>query len=344
MKQVITDRAARTPPFIRAAFAAAQGGVSKRPSESFLARDDHLSRAFLTRADASPGSTTGVGNAAEVVQDSFGAFIASLKPYSAAARIMAGSVPATLGSAATGMYPTRAAGPAAPQWVGENDAIPVEVANFTLVTVGPKKKIASIIPWTLELGKRSDAAAIFEVLLREDVAAGLDSAMLSTDAVSASVHAGLLNGLVALAGMAGGDAVAIETDLAALASAVATAGSGAVMFVVSPDRLARLRILHPLLAPTLDIAASAAVPADRVIAVEAASIVTAIDDIDLDFGPQATLHMSTVPLEIVSTVPTTADPVRSLWQTASTALRVIIEMAWAKRRAGAVAYLDGATW
>ena len=217
--------------------------------------------------------------------------------------------------------------------------------TFGVVTLGPRKRLASIIPWSLELGRRSDAAVIFETMVREDFVAGLDGALLSTAAVSASVHPGLLNGVAALAGMAGADQLAVETDLAALAEAVATDGSGEVLFVVGPDRLARLRIIAPVLASSIDIVASASVPTDRIVAVEPGAIVTVFSDLDLFMGPNELVHMSDVPLEIVSgTGPTTADPVRSMWQSASTALRCIVELCWAKRRAGAVAFLDGASW
>jgi hypothetical protein len=114
------------------------------------------------------------------------------------------------------------------------------------------------------------------------------------------------------------------------------------LYIVSPQRLVRLRVKAPLLVNSLDFAASAAVPADRIIAVEPGAIISAVDMPDLDFSTQATLHMDTEPLPIRDSG--VAAPVRSLWQTASMALRIIQEMAWAKRRAGAVAYLDGASW
>lgn len=342
----IPDRDRRPSPFIKAAFASAQAGVNHRRLDTFLAKDDVVSRAILDRAAIAPGTTTGSGFAAELVETAYGSFLASLAPYSAAARIIAGAMPSTLDAAGTVKYPTRAAGPSAPQWVAESGAIPVNIAEFSLVQVGPKRKIASIIPWTMELSKRSDAQAVFETLVREDVAAGLDAAMLSTAAGSSSAYAGLLNGLTAGAGFAGGDREAIETDLATLGETVATNGSGSVLYIMAPQRLARLRIRAPELVNNLDIAASAAVPATRIIAVEPGAIISAVDPMpDLEFSNQASLHMSDAPLEIVSsTGPTTADPVRSLWQTASMALRIIHEMAWAKRRTGAVAYLDGATW
>jgi methylthioribose-1-phosphate isomerase len=53
-----------------------------------------------------------------------------------------------------------------------------------------------------------------------------------------------------------------------------------------------------------------------------------------DVSEQATIHMEdTTPLEIVSgTGPTTADPVRSLWQTNSMGVRMVLDVSWTMRR------------
>jgi hypothetical protein len=130
MMAMTTDRAGRrTDPFVRAAFLRAQAGARRRPFEELLEKDDVVSRAIITRAAIAPGSTTGSGFAAELVQNAYPGFLASLKPYSAAARIIAGALQAAIGSAVIGKYPTRAAGPAAPQWVAESGAIPISVAG-----------------------------------------------------------------------------------------------------------------------------------------------------------------------------------------------------------------------
>jgi hypothetical protein len=203
-----------------------------------------------------------------------------------------------------------------------------------------------MLVWSRELGKRSDARRIFERMLREDVAAGLDAAFFATTAGSAAAHVGLLNGVTAGTGFSGGDREAVTQDLTTLAVAVAAGGSGDVTFVMNPTRVARLRILDPVLASSLDIAASASVPADRVIAAEAAGLLVSVDPApDIMASNVGTIHMSDAPLEIVSgTGPTTADPVRELWSTASTALRVLHDLAFAKRRTGCVAYTDGCSW
>jgi hypothetical protein len=337
----------RIPPrrhFLRAVFAFAQGQVNSTEPETYLTgADPEVARAIIQRAAVSPGTTTTSGWAAELARDAWRDFLTDLSPYSGAARLIAKALAAKANDVQEAFYPVRAAGPAVPQWVGEGGAIPVTSATFSNVTVGPTKKLASIVAWSRELGKRSDARSIMETMLREDTIAGIDSAFFATTAGSSSAHAGLLYGVSAGTGYAGGDEEAIKRDLTGLSDIVATGGSGDVTYIVAPQRFVRLKILAPDIFDKLDIAPSAAVPADRIIAADAAALLVSVDsEPDISVGDHGTLHMSDTPLPISDSG--TADPVRSLWQTASTALRVSHFLAFSKRRSTAVAYLDSATW
>ncbi|MFT4115598.1 phage major capsid protein [Bradyrhizobium sp.] len=329
--------------FPRAVFAKAQGVVTGRPVRDFLAEDEKTV-AIIERANAALGTTT---DHAGLLRDSWRSFLISLAPYSGAARLLEIALKATLTNAEFSTnYPVRPNGPATPAWVDEGGPIPLSTSNFANMPIGPAKKQASIVAWSRELSKRSDADAIMETMLREDVAAGLDAAFFASTAASDAANAGLLNGVMAGAGYAGGDSASAKKDLIALSDAVSDGGSGMVTFVVNPKRLARLRLLDPILSGSLDIVPSAAVPVDRIIAADGPALLVSVDTSpEIDITTNALLHMSDAPLEIVSdTGPTTADPVRSLWQTATVAVRIIHELAFAKRRSTAVAYLDGATW
>lgn len=331
--------------FVKACFAVAQAAAvhSREPSQ-FL-RDDRVAELILTRANAAPGMTTTAGWGLELATVAFRDFLTGLGPYGAAARLIAQAVRAEASPYDAVKYPVRAAGPVAPAWVAEGDAIPVRSAAFTNISIGPARKLCHIIPFSRELSKRSDAERIFATMLSEDVAAGIDAAFLATTAATTAAPAGLLNGVTPLAGFAGGDLTAIETDFGALAAAVATGGSGAVTFIVAPERLARLRILAPLLAQSLDIVASAACPVNRVIAVEGPALLIAVDERpDIMRSEEGVLHMSDVPLELVPDSGVASDPLRSLFQSASAALRLVHEIAFTKRRAGCVSYLDNASW
>ncbi|WP_420564154.1 phage major capsid protein [Thalassobaculum sp.] len=337
----------------RAAAAARLDGRGADP-EDRLTSDDLVGRFLLNRehvktdgrAAVDPGSSSAAGWAAEVARQAWADYLVSLAPYNASARLIAQAVAARASGEYSIHHPVRTSGPEAPAWVAENNAIPVAAPTFEDVEVGPARKLAHMVVWSYELQRRSDAAAIFDTMLREDVSAGLDAAFLSTTAASSSAHAGLLNGLTPVTGFAGGDLTAIETDLVALIDATAAGGSGELMFIANAKQIGRLRIKAPRLAAGLDLVVSASVPDGRVIAADGRSLVVSIDPAPLiDASTHAALHMSNTPTAIVSSSgPTTAAPVRSLWQTASVAARVIHEIAFAKRRTNAVAFVEGATW
>lgn len=327
--------------FARACFAVAQGKVRGNQPDLHIRKDDTVTRAILDRGAVAPGSTTSVNYGDNLAQDALKNFLLSLAPYSGGARLIAQALSATVNAIEETRYPVRAAGAVPPAFVAENGAIPVRSSDFDLVTIGPSRKMAHILAWSRELSKRSDAEAIFDQMLREDVSAGVDAAFFATSAASSSAPAGLLNGASTTSGYGGGDRAAMEQDLIWLSNAVAVSGN--VTFVVSAKRLNRLRILAPELAAQLDIAPSAAVPEDRVVAADAASLIVAVDpEPDIQMSEGGLIHMSDGPLPISDGG--TADPVRSLWQTATVAARVIHDLTFAKRRSDAVAYVDGATW
>lgn len=333
--------------FARAVFAVACARVTHDKPERFLHKDrDADALVVLQRANAAPGATTTSGFGAELQRDAFRDFLIGLAPYSGAARLIEQAVRASVGPVDETKYPVRATTPTAPGWVAQLDSIPIRSIDFDLITIGPAKKMAHILAWSRELSKRSDADRIFQQMLREDVAAGIDAAFFATTAGSATQPAGLLNGVTPITASAATGKVALTEDLSALASAVAAGGSGAVTFIMAPERLAMLRIVAPELAVSADLAASAAIPTTRVVAVDGPSLLIAIDEApEILMSDEVTLHVSDVPLEIVSdTGPTTADPVRSAWQTATKAARIIHEIDFVKRRSTAAAYIDGAGW
>ena len=86
---------------------------------------------------------------------------------------------------------------------------------------------------------------------------------------------------------------------------------------------------------------STSVTAARVIAIDAEDFATATGDTpEFDVSEQATLHMSDAPGEIVTAAGTVNDPIRSMFQTNSLALRMILPLTWKMRRTGMVQYMD----
>jgi len=108
------------------------------------------------------------------------------------------------------------------------------------------------------------------------------------------------------------------------------------------EEVARGTLLgHPIIQSTT-------VAQDTMILVDAADFITATgDDVRFDVSDQAVLHMEdTTPAAIgtVGTPPVVAAPARSLWQTDSIGIRMILPMNWALRRSGMVAYTSAMTW
>jgi hypothetical protein len=93
---------------------------------------------------------------------------------------------------------------------------------------------------------------------------------------------------------------------------------------------------------------SGTVPLGTVIVVDAADFVSVTGDGPrFEISDQATLHMEdTAPTDISTsgTPPVAAYPAKSMFQTDSLALRLIMPINWTIRRAGTVAWVAGVTW
>ncbi len=93
---------------------------------------------------------------------------------------------------------------------------------------------------------------------------------------------------------------------------------------------------------------SGTVPDKTVICMDAADFVSITGDTPrFEVSDQATLHMEdTTPLQIgtAGTPATVAAPARSMFQTDSLALRLILPMNWIMRRSGVVSFISSVTW
>ena len=92
---------------------------------------------------------------------------------------------------------------------------------------------------------------------------------------------------------------------------------------------------------------SGTVPAGTVIVIDAADFVSVSEGPRFEISDQATLHMEdTAPTDIstAGTPAVVAFPAKSMFQTDSMALRLIMPMNWVFRRTGTVAWVAGVTW
>lgn len=312
---------------------------------------DHRALAIVTRAATAPATTTTAGWAAELsVVGPSAAFLVNL-PVSAASQLFARSLQLPLDNVASIKVPYPAATPSlAPSFVAEGAPIPLRQASVTTVTLGPSRKLAVLTALTNEIAEHSTPVA--EVLIRgilvATTATALDAAVFSTTAGSASVPAGILNGVTPLTATAGGGATALLGDMKLLAAALATAGAGGqIMIFASPTAAAAIPILVPGYAG-IEIIATPTLAAGTVVAIDPAGVVSGTaGQPRIDVGKSTAVHYEdTTPLQISSGTQGSgvlATPVRSAFQTDSFVLRLTLDCSWAARP-GFVQFIPSTTW
>jgi HK97 family phage major capsid protein len=262
--------------------------------------------------------------------------------------------------------PSRAATPTiAGSFVGEGAAIPVRQGAFTATTLTPKK-MAVISTFTREIANHSVPAieGLIRDAIREDTSVAIDTVLLDNTAASAIRPAGLRNGVTALTGTAGGDFDAVRTDVLLMMGELVTATNGNLrspVWIMNPARAMSLSMMAnaggdfpfalEISGGTLrgyPVIVSGTVTADRVFLVDAADFVSVSgDEPEFLVSDQATLHMEdTTPLAIgtAGTPNTVAAPVRSLFQTDTIGIRMVLPLNWAMRRAGVISITDTVTW
>lgn len=344
----------------RAVVAQGVAHFTRTPIEAVLDQryPGHQPTAIMARADQTIGTSTVSGWASEIVQTAYADFLQALVGYSVYPALRDRGIKLSFDGVGTVSIPSRTAGGAGGGFVAEGS--PIRVGRITTAaTTMTAKKLGVIVPFSRELAKRS--TPMIESLVRqailEDTGAILDAAVLDATAASTARPAGLLNGVSATAtGYGGGDYEAVMRDFQAL-MAVFTAANAAdnITVVMNPAQgLALAMMVGPSGVPNwfqpvrerISIIESTNATAARLIALRNSDLATALGDApEFDISEQAVVHMEdTTPLEIVAGTPTTADPVRSFWQTGTIGVRMIMDVSWKMRRSGMVAWINGTSW
>lgn len=337
----------------------------------------------VVKAVSAPAMTNVVGWAQELVGANVRALLDTIKPVSVYPRIAArgtelsfdGRNPiilpyrqygSTVHAGASTDYDKRLAG----AFVGEGSPIPVRQGLFRSLTLNPYK-MGVISAFTREMAFASTPAIeqIIREAIAEDTAWVLDMATFSSTAAIPGVRpAGLFNGVTPLTPAAAGAGAAIA-DIKALVGAVIGAGGGrSVVLIMNPlqamdlsfmtdggvflfrDEIARGTLMG------VSLITSTTVPVGDVYCMDAGEFASATGDPVFDVSDQATLHMddgtypadftapSVKPIVSGADPGTIANPVRSLWQTASIAVRMLMNVSWGMRRSGMIAVMHGVTW
>ncbi|HEY2245181.1 MAG TPA: phage major capsid protein, partial [Xanthobacteraceae bacterium] len=327
---------------------------------------------LMLKAASAPANTTVTGWAAELVRTIWSAWMEALLAASVYPRLAASGLSLDFGANGKIVIPTRSLTPAlSGSFVGEGAPIPVRQGAFTSQTLTPKK-MAVITTWTREMSEHSIPA--IEGLLRqaliEDTAIALDAVLLGNGAATTIAPAGLRSYQAATTGASGGAGQGYAnfvTDYKALFNALITLTNGNVrtpVMIINPAQGLSLSMLQPPAAAAplypfmtmvdggrilrAGLLESSTVPAGQVILVDAADFVSVGGDGPrLEISDQATLHMEdTAPADIVTGpvgTPVPATPVKSMWQTDSLALRMIMPMNFIMRRP-VVAWIASVAW
>jgi HK97 family phage prohead protease/HK97 family phage major capsid protein len=336
-------------------------------SRMFPQYGDDVTREFLgyvQRAASAPAMTTVTGWAQELIQTLYADFMELLMPQSVYPRLSSYGLSLAFGRAGKISIPTRSRTPTiAGSFVGEGMPIPVRQGAFTAQLLTPKK-MAVITTWTREIDEHSIPAieGLLRNAIQEDTAISLDSVLLDANPATVIRPAGILNGVASIPPTAIGAPAnpfnAIVTDLKNITGALMTATQGhirSMVFLMNPQQVLSASLISApgvgafpfkdeiatgklLSYPIID---SGTVPLGTVIALDAADFVSVGGEAPrFEISDQATLHMEdTAPAAIDG-----ATPVRSLWQTDSLALRLILPINWTLRRPGMVAWVAGVTW
>lgn len=322
----------------------------------------HEATAIIAKADQTIGTTTVSGWASEIVQTAYADFLHALVGKSIYPVLRDRGIGLSFDGNGTVSIPSRTAGGAGGGFVAEGSPIRVGRITTAATTMTPRK-LGVIVPFSRELAKRSTPTieALVRQAIIEDTAVILDSALLDATASSTARPAGLLNGVSAAAtGTAGTDYAAVVADFKALLLPFINANAAdnitvvmnpaqglALDMMAGPDGTGGLGEWFGKVRSRVNIIESTNATEGRLIALRNSDFATALGDApEFDVSEQATVHMEdTTPLEIVSgTGPTTADPVRSFFQTATIGVRMLMDVSWKMRRSGMVQWIDNTSW
>lgn len=315
----------------------------------------------MVRAATDPATVAASAWAGVLVSDTMTAFVEILRAESVFFNVAMQDL--TFGRGPIKM-PGRSSGTLAGGFVGEGAPIPVKSVAFGSTVLDPCK-LGVITPFTREIMMQSDPQ--LEPLLRnmliEDTRETIDTLFLDNTAASTGVRpAGLQNLAGANTAASAGTTLAnVITDLKGAIAAMDTNKMGRrLTWIMNKQRLLSLSLMtnaagnfmfkDEIANGTLmgiPVVTSVNVPSAIVFLVDAAELARAVDTMPMiDMSEQATIHMDTAPtaLSATGTPNTVAAPVRSLWQTATMALRLLWDISWNQRRSNAVYTITGVGW
>jgi HK97 family phage major capsid protein len=294
-----------------------------------------------------------------------GEFFGLLLPVSVYAQLSNLGGRFTFGANGILSLPTRSTTPTVGgAFVGQGAPIPVKQGAFTAITMVPKK-VGVISTFTREIAEHSTPS--IEQLVRdaitEDTAIAIDSVLLDNNAATAIRPQGLQNAATPqTADNTGSEFLPkLIADIKIMTNALFAVTNGNVrtpVWIMNPAVANNISLMTlPLVGnmPFRDeisagklagypIIKSTNSAVDTWWLIDAADFISAAGDVPrFDVSDQAVLHMEdTTPLDV--TTASVGTSVKSLWQTDSIGVRMLMDLNWALRRPGMVQYMTGHNW
>ena len=297
----------------------------------------------ILRAATTPATTTGTGWAAEIVRVAIYDLIQSITSVSAAAELIDRGLQLSMDGVAELRVPGRTLNAAAAgQWVAENAPAPARQLSFTNAAILQVRKLSCIMSYSREQAASSNIAAIVQQSMGEAAGLALDARMFSATAGDSSGPPGLFVGVTGQTPTAGGGSAAMIADIGNLFAALAANGGGKTAVLVCA--MSQATTLKMTVGPQFDvpIIASTSLPSGTVAAIEVGSFVSGFSPVPVfRASEQATFHFDdTAPADPVMG----GQPVKSMFQTDSLALKMDLFASWGLRAVGHCQWLSGATW
>jgi HK97 family phage prohead protease len=318
----------------------------------------------VLRAAVTPAQTTVATWASELVGVAIADFLNQL-PYSTIyPRIAAKGPRFTFGRNGIIKVPGRTATPTINgSFVGEGQPIPVRKLGLSSISLTPKK-MAVISEFTREMGLHSTPAieGVIMQAINEDTSVAIDTVLIDATAADTIRPAGLRNGISGLTPSAATAAFdKMVADIKALIAPIVAARGGRdlVLLINTAQSLSLSWVTTPngqfVFSGVADgnlrnitVVTTTTVPAGMLIMLDASEFASVTGDTpEFDVSDVATIHeedTSPQPIGTTGAPAVVAAPVRSLWQTASIGVRMMLDMNWTMRRTGLVSWMTGVTW
>jgi hypothetical protein len=289
---------------------------------------------LLLRAAAPPADMTSAAALIEIAH----AILPMLAPYSAASRLFAAGLSVSFDREGAITIPGLSTANVA--FVRGGGAKPVVQSTSTAARLDPHK-LAGVAVATDEILALGSAETVIQNMLAESAGPALDAVVFSSAAATPDAPAGLLNGITPLTASASTDFFdALAADVAAVVGAIApVAGGSRIAFVMNPAQYFSVRLrTFDFAEPDMVLFATASLPVGSLVAVALNALVSATSPPEFEMGTQTMLSMNDTPTAWPN------GPVMSMFQTASTAIKMVERVSWALRSSQAIAVINGVKW